>query len=204
MFGGSVFYAERFGDSFDGKPLIVAHHERHALHGAEFLQRRGKQRGYFGTAGHAVRPGFGRSNALENFFVVDCRRAPAPGAMMIESAIRTDAVKPGGERSPPIEPPDVFPRPQERFLGEIFGIVLVSAHTICNFVDSPGMVLHQETKGIVISLLRQFQTGVNAMIHLACQTPAQARGPHSEEPKTRPQADCGLKASVVRAYSIEV
>jgi hypothetical protein len=32
------------------------------------------------------------------------------------------------------------------------------------------MVLHQEAKGIVISLLRLFQTGVEAMIHLAVKS----------------------------------
>jgi hypothetical protein len=32
------------------------------------------------------------------------------------------------------------------------------------------MMLHQEAKGIVISLLRLFQTGVEPMIHLAVKS----------------------------------
>jgi hypothetical protein len=89
---------------------------------------------------------------------------------VIERAIGTNPVKPGRKGSPAVEPPDVLPGPQESLLGKIFGVVLVSTHTKCNFVDSAGMMLHQEAKGIVISLLRLFQTGVEAMIHLAVKS----------------------------------
>jgi hypothetical protein len=105
--------------------------------------------------------------------------------MMVERTIGTNPVKPGRKGSPAIEPANILPGPQERLLGKIFGVVLVSGHTKCNFVDSPRMVLHQEAKGVVISLLRLFQTGVDAMIHLAvksldCVVPERLVAEHTE------------------------
>ena len=89
---------------------------------------------------------------------------------MIERTVGADAVQPGGESGPAIESANVFPRPQKGFLRQIFRVVLVAAHTICQFVDSSGMLLHQETKGFVIALLRQFHVGVEPIIHFWLST----------------------------------
>jgi hypothetical protein len=54
----------------------------------------------------------------------------------------------------------MLPGAQEGFLSQVFGVVLVSSHTVSQFIDSPGMVLHEEPEGFVIPLLRLTKPGV--------------------------------------------
>ncbi len=143
-------------DFLNAHALVVPQDEGRPFGGAQIVHCLLNAFANFAAQRHAVRRGVGgwqRQREIDRFAIRIgglMFRPPFARAHQVERAVRGDAVKPGAETGPLIEPRELPVGAEKAFLHHVFGVLLIASHTISQPEQRTAMALHQHSERVGI------------------------------------------------------